>query len=477
MAKTLKIILGVFGGLIALLVVATLALFLFVDAGAYKPQLEAIGSRALGMDVHVEGQVDMGLFKGLNFTLENVRVVNRDSEVAAIAEVRAGIEILPLLKNEVRLRKVALIQPRIHIERDVDGVFNFEKTKTDKPDRIEQVLEFSNVSLANASLHFTDRHSGLEFAAKDCSLELDHLRRATGQRADLLKNLSLTAELACGEFSANDVTATDLTLSVQGQDGIFDVDPIRMDLFGAQGSGSLHGDFAGEDPLYSVRYSLPQFQIEEFFKTLSAEQAAEGLLDFSANLSMQGNTLPQLKQTAEGKILLEGENLTLTGIDLDGVFSRFESSQNFNLIDVGAFFFAGPLGLAVTKGYNFAKIFQGSGGRTDIQTVISEWQIQGGVANAADVAMATNENRVALQGELDFVNNQFNDVIIALIDGQGCAMVQQRIHGSFREPVVDQPSFLKTLAGPAIELFEKARSLFPGGECEVFYTGSVAAPN
>ncbi len=184
-----------------------------------------------------------------------------------------------------------------------------------------------------------------------------------------------------------------------------------------------------------------------------------------------------MKQTAEGQISLKGENLTLTSIDLDGVFSRFESSQNFNLVDVGAVFFAGPLGLAVTKGYNFARIFQGSGGRSDIRMLVSEWQIQDGMAKASDVAMATNENRVALQGELDFVNNQFDDVTIALIDINGCAMVQQRIRGSFQEPVVEQPHFLKTLAGPAIELFETARSLFPGGECEAFYSGSVAAPN
>lgn len=474
MSKPLKIILGVFGGLIALLAVGVLVLFLFIDPSAYKPQLEAIGSRVLGLDVHIEGQVDLGFIPGLNFTFENVRILKQEAEVAAIKEVKAGIGLFPLLRNEIRLRKVALIQPQIYIERGVDGVFNFEKT--DKSDQMLHDLEFSKVTLSDAALHFTDRQSGLEFGAQDCRLEIDHLRRLSGQPSDFMKNLSFTAELACGQFRGNGVTATDLTLSVQGKNGIFEVDPIRMDLLGTQGSGRLHGDFAGEIPVYSVRFSLPQFQIEEFFKTLSAEKAAEGLLDFSANLSMRGKTLTQIKQTAAGQIALEGKNLILTTIDLDGVFSRYESSQNFNLIDVGAFFFAGPLGLAVTKGYSFARILQGTGGRSDIRTLVSEWHIEGGVAKAADVALATKENRVALQGELDFVHQQFNDVTIALIDANGCAMVQQKIRGSFLEPVVEQPSFIKTLAGPVIELFEKARSLFPGEDCEAFYTGSVAAP-
>lgn len=475
MSKSLKIILGVFGGFFVLLVVAALALFLWIDAGAYKPQLEAIGSRALGMDVHIEGEVGLGFFPGLNLTLENVRILKQEAEIAAIKEVKAGMGLIPLLKKDIRLRKVALIQPQIYIERDMDGVFNFEK-----PDRFDGILpdlELAKVTLSAATLHFKDRRSQVEFAVQDCRLEFDHLRRSSGPRSDLMKNLSFMAELACGEFSANDVTATDLTLSAQGKNGIIDVDPIRMDLLGAQGSGRLHGDFAGDTPLYSVRYSLPQFQIEAFFKTLSAEKVAEGLLDFSANLSLKGKTWTQMKQTASGQITLEGKNLILTTIDLDGVFSRYESSQNFNLIDVGAFFFAGPLGLAVTKGYGFARILQGTGGRSDIRTLVSEWHIEGGMAKAADVALATNQNRVALQGELDFVNLQFNDVTVALIDANGCAMVQQKIRGSFGAPVVEQPSFLKTLAGPAIELFEKARSLFPGGECEAFYIGSVAAPN
>jgi hypothetical protein len=58
--------------------------------------------------------------------------------------------------------------------------------------------------------------------------------------------------------------------------------------------------------------------------------------------------------------------------DIDKELSRYEFSQSFNLVDVGAFFFAGPLGLAVTKGYNFPSIFQSSGGSSQIRTLVSK---------------------------------------------------------------------------------------------------------
>ena len=178
-------------------------------------------------------------------------------------------------------------------------------------------------------------------------------------------------------------------------------------------------------------------------------------MDFSATLSMQGETMNKLRQTAAGQISLRGKNLILNGRNLDQEFARFESSQSFNLVDVGAFFFAGPVGLAVTKGYNFASILQGSEGRSEIRTLVSDWKVERGVAQSQDVAMATDKNRVALQGGLDFVNERFDDVTVALIDAKGCIRAQQTIHGAFKHPVVEKPSALKSLTGPVVKLFKQ----------------------
>jgi AsmA protein len=143
---------------------------------------------------------------------------------------------------------------------------------------------------------------------------------------------------------------------------------------------------------------------------------------------------------------------------------------------MGAFFFAGPLGVVVTKGYDFASIFRGSEGRSEIPMLVSDWKVERGVAQTQDVAMATKQNRIALQGGLDFVNQQFVDMTVALIDAQGCVTVRQIIHGTFHKPVVEKPSILKSLTGPARHLLKEGRDLLPGGKCQVFYTGSVAPP-
>lgn len=474
MSKSLKLIFFAAGGLVGLLLLFAVATFLFVDVNAYKPRLEAAASEALGMEVRVGGRMEVGVFPGLSVILEDVHIRNRGADLVNAKEARLGIDLLPLLHKEVRFGKIVLKHPSVSIERDRDGEFNFEKPTAGK--KTLPALNLATVSLSDMTLRYTDKQSGKRFEAADCKLEVRRLLLLGGGSPDLMKNLSFTAELGCAEIQTKDFAASGLKISVTERGGIFDVKPVTMELFGGQGSGDIQADCSGPVPQYHVRYSLSQFHIEEFFKILSPQKIADGQMNFSVNLSMQGSTVDGIKQTANGDISIRGGNLTLNGTDLDREFARFESSQNFNLVDVGAFFFAGPVGLAVTKGYNFASIFQGTGGRSEIRTLVSDWKVDHGKAHAQDVAMATSKNRIALTGSLDFVNQQFDDVTMALIDAKGCTMVRQKIHGTFQKPVVEKPNILKTLTGPALTLLKKGVSLFPGGECEVFYAGSVAPP-
>jgi AsmA protein len=218
-----------------------------------------------------------------------------------------------------------------------------------------------------------------------------------------------------------------------------------------------------------------QFRADELFSSLSSQHAGEGFLDFSATLTLQGFDADEMTRTAQGEAALRGANLRLNIGNLDEKFSRYESSQSFNLVDVGAFFLAGPLGPLVTKGYNFANIFMAPEGVTTIPTLISNWKVERGVAQAQDVAMTTQKNRLALRGGLDFVNRRFADVTVALLDAKGCARIEQKISGSFRQPEVTKPNVLISLAGPVRKLVTQAKDLL-GEKCAVFYAGSVAPP-
>ncbi|MDP1928807.1 MAG: AsmA family protein [Thiobacillus sp.] len=474
MQTSLKTLSLAFGALIGLLALVAIALFVFLDINAYKPRFEAAASGIVGMDVKVGGRLEIGFFPNMLVTLNDVHIRNRGAEIATAKEAKVGIDILSLLQQRVRIEQIELEQPRLSIEKGRDGRFNFEKPEASR--RPLPNLNLAKVFVSDGTFFYADKQTGTGFEAGDCSLDVSHLQLSGRGRPGIMKNLSLVAELSCGAVRTKSYAASGLKVSVAGHHGIFDLKPLTMRVFEGQGSGSMRADFTAAVPLYHVRYSLSRFHIEAFLKHLSPQRAAEGRMDFSANLSLQGKTMKALRQTAQGQISLRGKNLILNGRDLDQTFDRYESSQNFNLVDVGALFFAGPVGLAVTKGYDFASVLQGSEGRSEIRILVSDWNVERGVAQSKDVAMATNKNRVALQGRLDFVNERFDDVTVALIDAKGCVKAQQKIQGAFTKPVVDQPSTLTALTGPVMRLLKQVASLFPGGACKVFYAGSVAPP-
>jgi uncharacterized protein involved in outer membrane biogenesis len=466
-SRIILIAVSVLAATAALLATAA-ALVLRVNA---KPRVEAIASEALGMEVQVRGRLAIRFLPGLHVALADVHLRQRGAEVASAGEVDLGVELLPLLHKELRTDRIELKGLTIAIERDHDGRLNTDAS-SEANGRLPS-LEVARVSVSDATLAYVDKQSGKEFEATGCNLDVSRLRLSAGERSGLLKNLSLVAKLACGQIRTKDSAASDLRLSVDAQGGILRFDPVTMQLFGGHGSGTVRADFTGSVPIYQVRYRLTQFRLEEFFKILSPKSIGEGSMDFSATLSLRGKTTDAQLPTAAGVVSLRGDNLRLAIGDLDEKLLRYESSQSFNLIDVGAFFFAGPLGLAVTKGYNFARIFQGAEGTTTIRKLVSEWQVEHGVAQARDVAMATRANRIALQGGLDFVSGQYEELTVAVIDAKGCARVQQKVHGPFMNPVVEQPSVLGTLTGPTRTLLRRARSLL-GAKCAVFYEGSVA---
>ncbi|MGO9995284.1 MAG: AsmA family protein [Steroidobacteraceae bacterium] len=466
--------------ILALSMLALAALALLVTAAAIillrattKPRVEVFASQALGMEVGVGGRVTIGFLPRLHITLADVHVRTCGADLASAGEVDLGMEFLPLLHQEVQIEKLALKRLTISLQRNGDGKLNVERSCLTAA--ILPAFAVPSVVVSDGRLVYADQQTGQRVEATDCKLDDGRLLLTSGASSDVLKNLSVAAKFMCVKLQTKDFTASDLRFSVAGKGGIVDFDPVTMRLFGGHGSGNVRADFAGAEPLYRVRFSLVQFRIDEFFKSLSARKIGNGSLDFSADLSLRGKTTAALVRTMAGEASLHGVNLNLNIGDVDKEYSRFEDSQRFNLVDVGAFFFAGPLGLAVTKGYDFVRLFQGTEGTTSVRTLVSEWTIEHGVAQAKDVAMATQKNRIVLRGGLDFVTEHYDEVTVALVDATGCLEVQQKVTGSFLSPQAEPPNVVKSLSGPTRHILGQVRNLL-GGKCTVFYAGSVAPP-
>src|SRR4029077_1302548 len=237
--KASKIILiGVSALAAAVVVLATVtALVLRLNA---KPQVEAIASEALGMQVHVGGRLTIGFLPGLHAALADVDLRQRGAEVASAAEVDLGIELLPLLHKELRTDRIKLKRLTLAVERDHDGMLNIDSSSEDNGTL--PPLDVARVSASDATLAYEDKQSGKAFEATGCTLDASRLRLSGGGRRGLLKNVSFAAKLTCGQVRTKDSAASDLKLAVDAQGGIFRFDPITMQLFGGRGSGDVRAD-------------------------------------------------------------------------------------------------------------------------------------------------------------------------------------------------------------------------------------------
>ena len=213
-----------------------------------------------------------------------------------------------------------------------------------------------------------------------------------------------------------------------------------------------------------------------------------GTFRLDADLNIPKNA-PELMRVISGKITFRGENFTLNGYNIDMMINNFKDTQSINLMDIGAFVVAGPLGIAATKGVGVGGTALGSsGGATLIQEMLVDLDIKSGVANAKDVAFATRTNLIAAKGDVRLWDYGLNNFWIAVMDKYGCTQFKQEVGGTLDNPQIKatQASFevvknvVKSVGSLFGDTLGKVVDTVSGGEsekkCEKFYQGSVKYP-
>lgn len=459
--------------------VVVLAIVIFVatfDANRYKPRIEEAAFEATGMTVRIKGDISLKIFPSVGVSIEDILIQNKSSEVASAKRAEVKMELLPLIRKEVRISQVGLVSPEVFIVKDNRGRFNFE-TPDRKPKKSSaKAVEVAKIYVKKAHLGYLDERTGVKSEASGCDVSIKNLVVPGGEP---VASSSFDGDLSCKEVKSKGVEISDVNVDIKAAGGNIEADPINMTIFGGNGSGraSLSGLTPGKTPDYKVDFAIKKFRSEDVFLALKQKKSISGELNMDLHLAMKGKSAKEMTRTANGDVSLRGDDLVYEGMDFDGVFEKYEETQRIGLVDMGAFFVVGPFGPLLTKGYDYGGVYAASrGGKSVIQRLVSDWKVKGGVAEAKDVAFSTKKNRIAMKGRLDIANERLDDVIVAVLDEKGCAKFKQEIHGTFKNPRIEKVSTLKSLTGPVAGLFAKTKNLFIEDECAAFYEGSVKHP-
>jgi AsmA protein len=266
----------------------------------------------------------------------------------------------------------------------------------------------------------------------------------------------------------------DLEFKYSVVNGAYKLESKMVRLFGENATGSSDVTIQpfADIPTISINYNITKFYAEEMLTTFLEDTFITGPLSLSMNLNAKGADWTSITNNLNGQINLSGKDLLLYGLDADQIIEKFKRSQSFNLVDLGAVLLAGPVGIAVTKGSDFASIFVfNSGERTTINELVSNWYIRNGTFIIEDAAFTTNKNRVASNGYIDFSKDSL-ELNIALIDKNGCSIFSQTVKGNLNEPKLERVKVVGTILSPVTNLIE---DIF-GIDCDVFYDGSIKHP-
>jgi uncharacterized protein involved in outer membrane biogenesis len=471
-----KKILFVLGGGAAALVLAVVVLALTFDINYFRPRIEAASSGATGLEVSINGKMGLSFFP-FGISAKDIHIANKGVEIISIENLRLGAELMPLLKKQLKVTGCELLKPAITIVKNADGKYNFESTEK-KSTNGQTVIAFSlnDLKLSNGVLVYLDGKTGEKTEFKDFNLVSKDFSVA-GSSGKIIKDITFTGNMDCREIRKKDLNIDNLKSPVKAAKGVIHLMPLTMDIFGAGADGDATADKSGVDAVYKINLKILKLDFAKLQESFGSKKTIGGKGHLYASLTMKENGSGNLMSSIEGAFSLRGDNLVIYTMDLDKVLSSYETSQKFNLVDLGAFFIAGPLSTVALKGYRYGDVYyQTRGGQGAVTQFISHWKIRDGVADAVDCALATTHNRVALKGRLNLVSKQYDNVIVALLDDKGCATFKQGISGPFGSPRIGAVSAVESLAGPIFHLYRKAKRVIQGGKCEVFYNGSVRQP-
>ncbi|MGB7184134.1 MAG: AsmA family protein [Burkholderiaceae bacterium] len=109
--------------LVALLVVAAIALVIFVDVNRFKPQIESFVKDTYGRTLTIDGDLSLKVFPRVALALPASRLSDPKSETSALSldSARVSVAVMPLISGRVEAEKVQLHGLKANLVRFADG--------------------------------------------------------------------------------------------------------------------------------------------------------------------------------------------------------------------------------------------------------------------------------------------------------------------------------------------------------------------
>jgi AsmA protein len=219
----MKIIIRIVIVLVVLFVGLFFAAQILVNRPFVREKVTKLLSEKLQRDVSLSG-MGLSFFPsiGLNLKQFNISEKNKEESFASLENLKVNVELTPLFKKEVVVKEIILDQPRIKIEKDAKGNFNFsdmmqvasppQKSPAPSTGKTSPAAKISIDSIRINEAQFSYKEvlpsgEGRSFQMSGLNLAVDHfsLDRPVSFRLDCSfgKRARLSAKGTAGPLSAS----------------------------------------------------------------------------------------------------------------------------------------------------------------------------------------------------------------------------------------------------------------------------------
>ena len=205
MVKFFKVLLGI---VLALIIIVLVGGFIFIktfDLNKYKPYVTELAMKETGREVTI-GNAALGISLSPTLVLNDVTMANAswaaEPKMVKVGELEVKLSVLPLLKKQIVIDKVALLNTEIFLTETVDGKQNWVLELPAKDKTAAETAMVSEIQPVSADKETKKVNSGTAmlagFAAKDVVIEnavVKYNNLKNNQNIDVMVNkITLNAE-------------------------------------------------------------------------------------------------------------------------------------------------------------------------------------------------------------------------------------------------------------------------------------------
>jgi uncharacterized protein involved in outer membrane biogenesis len=169
-----KWILGISVGVIIAVIITAYIIASSYDFNKFKPQITELAKQYTGRDLTLGGDIELGLSLFPTLVVNDVTFQNASwgtrPQMAKVKRLEVQIAVLPILRGDIHVSRLIVVNPEFLIEIDKSGKSNleFDVPQKSEPKAVEDqavdgrqdFLKFKEVQIEGGAVTYNDRQSG-----------------------------------------------------------------------------------------------------------------------------------------------------------------------------------------------------------------------------------------------------------------------------------------------------------------------------